>query len=409
MADIPTLLDKAINYLSKTNPGQAEIWVASDLQRGDWRPGDSRWGSVQASLKTLPAKTKLRVLSAGGEAPKPCANFAPRRTTRTLSRSQTEPNCRHGTSTVPVTYSLKGNRTVERITLNGQEVRFKKDTASAGRLGWRGRTLRQHPDKKSVLPYESSQRTGWFPKTPPATPPSLRAAARRFNRYDRDRSPTQTTNDWATASMITGRPHSRWEPLFPTERVCQIRRFRLSPKTKICWHQLGRRRRRSGDKFFINGLIKDDGPGRMGSMKTRCRSINRHPSLGIKGEVFRSPNGTLSPLLTASSKGSEPSSSSAPFPMTDGQTSSVSLFTSSPSNGSLKRALTDFTQNSVPKPEVKRPRPRATKSVKDSILLTTLTPPSDPTIPGSIDSASASSRSTVPLLKTPLSVSTKTL
>ena len=66
-ADIPTLLTKAIDYLDETNPGQSEIWVASDLQRGDWQPSDSRWGAIQAGLEGLPTKTNLRILTAGEE------------------------------------------------------------------------------------------------------------------------------------------------------------------------------------------------------------------------------------------------------------------------------------------------------------------------------------------------------
>ena len=46
-ADIPTLVMKAIDYLDETKPGESEIWVASDLQRNDWRPSDSRWGAVE--------------------------------------------------------------------------------------------------------------------------------------------------------------------------------------------------------------------------------------------------------------------------------------------------------------------------------------------------------------------------
>jgi len=119
-ADIPTLLNKAIDYIKETGPGQAEIWLASDLQRSDWRPTDSRWGAVRANIEALPTKTKLRILTAGDQV---VENFAlellaSRRVDNDLfldlklTRAEGD-----GTTTVPITYSLKGARSSERITI----------------------------------------------------------------------------------------------------------------------------------------------------------------------------------------------------------------------------------------------------------------------------------------------------
>ena len=311
VADIPTLLDKAINYLSKTNPGQAEIWVASDLQRGDWRPGDSRWGSVQASLKTLPTKTKLRVLSAGGETPDNLALelLASRRIDDELfldlklSRTAGE-----GTSTVPVTYSLKGNRTAERITLNGQEVRFQKriPLSAADDSGYGGVRIPSDNNSRDNSVYfafgEKQPVRTWVVSEDPAgdTAEFLRKAAAPdgFNRYDCEIvSPTQTTQiDWATASMII------WQAPLPVGAVAsQLNEFVKSGGSALFFPP-----KKPGDgvlfgtnwdvvedapddKFFINGSwIKDDGPWQNGLDETQMpvdqiKAIRR---CAIKGEGF---------------------------------------------------------------------------------------------------------------------------
>lgn len=307
-ADIPTLLTKAINYLDETNPGQAEIWVASDLQRGDWRPGDSRWGAVGAGIEALPTQTKVRIITAGGETPENISLelIASRRVEDDLlldlrlSRSKG-----NGTSTVPVTYSLKGNRTADQIILEGSEVRFQKRIPLSGAddSGYGGVQI---PSDNNLLdnsvyfafggkePVES-----WVVTEDPAsaTAEFLRKAAAPdgFNRFNCDTiAPTQTTQiDWATASMII------WQAPLPTGAVtAQLEEFVKSggsalffpPNEKdegvIFGTSWGEIQDAPADKFFINGSwIKDDGPWRNGIDDSQMpvdqiRAIKRCPILG---------------------------------------------------------------------------------------------------------------------------------
>ncbi|MDA7654924.1 BatA domain-containing protein [Akkermansiaceae bacterium] len=284
-ADIPTLLTKAIDYIDETNPGQTEVWLASDMQRGDWRPTDSRWNAVRAGLENLPSETKLRVLSSGGKLAQNVAIelVASRRVEDNLfldlklTRSKGD-----GTSTVPITYSLKGARSAERVTMIGQELRFQKrlplGTADIEGSGWIGIPSDNNPRDNSVFfafggkePVKS-----WIVSEKPSgnTANYLRKAAAPdgFNRYSCEIvALTQTTKiDWSTASLIV------WQAPIPTGAVAaQLQEFAASggsiiffppekPSKKIIFGtSWGVIEDAPADEYFINGSwIKDDGPWR---------------------------------------------------------------------------------------------------------------------------------------------------
>ena len=284
-ADIPTLLTKAIDYIDETNPGQTEVWLASDMQRGDWRPTDSRWNAVRAGLENLPSETKLRVLSSGSKLAQNVAIelVASRRVEDTifldlkLTRSKGD-----GTSTVPITYSLKGARSAERVTMIGQELRFQKrlplGTADIEGSGWIGIPSDNNPRDNSVFfafggkePVKS-----WIVSEKPSgnTANYLRKAAAPdgFDRYSCEIvALTQTTKiDWSTASLIV------WQAPIPTGAVAaQLKEFAASggsiiffppekPSKKIIFGtSWGVIEDAPADEYFINGSwIKDDGPWR---------------------------------------------------------------------------------------------------------------------------------------------------
>ncbi|MGC6425922.1 MAG: BatA domain-containing protein [Akkermansiaceae bacterium] len=128
-ADIPGLLLKTIDYLQETKPGKSEIWLASDLQLGDWRGSDSRWQTIQSGFANLSSPVQLRILAADSSKRQNTALelVSSRRVEDDLFldlrivRSNAK-----GDASVSVTYSLNGSRTAERVTISGQETRFQK-------------------------------------------------------------------------------------------------------------------------------------------------------------------------------------------------------------------------------------------------------------------------------------------
>ena len=308
-ADIPTLLTKAIDYIDETNPGQTEVWLASDMQRGDWRPTDSRWNAVRAGLENLPSETKLRVLSSGSKLAQNVAIelVASRRVEDNLfldlklTRSKGD-----GTSTVPITYSLKGARSAERVTMSGQELRFQKrlplGTADIEGSGWIGIPSDNNPRDNSVFfafggkePVKS-----WIVSEKPSgnTANYLRKAAAPdgFDRYSCEIvALTQTTKiDWSTASLIV------WQAPIPTGAVAaQLQEFAASggsiiffppekPSKKIIFGtSWGVIEDAPADEYFINGSwIKDDGPWRnsLSDQKMPIAQVRGVKRCSIKGD-----------------------------------------------------------------------------------------------------------------------------
>lgn len=56
-ADIPVLLQKALDYLAANRFGQAEIWLCSDLREGDWDPHGGRWEALRAAAQNMEGLT----------------------------------------------------------------------------------------------------------------------------------------------------------------------------------------------------------------------------------------------------------------------------------------------------------------------------------------------------------------
>lgn len=128
-ADIPGLVLKAAEFLGDVT-GRSEVWLASDLQASNWKPGDEAWAAAKAGLSSLPREPRLRVLSLTGDS-------APNVSVKLLSSSRAGDELslqievlRHGTqrgpATLPLTIHLNGVNTVESLTLAEQSLVFQK-------------------------------------------------------------------------------------------------------------------------------------------------------------------------------------------------------------------------------------------------------------------------------------------
>ncbi len=128
-ASIPSLISTAIDYVLERSTGKTEIWVASDLQLSDWAPEEGRWEAIRTGLTDLPKKTTLRVLSLASP---PQDNYSIRVLSSRRSKDmllldlEIKRSDAEGPAAIPITYSLNGTRSSDKVTLNGQTYQFQK-------------------------------------------------------------------------------------------------------------------------------------------------------------------------------------------------------------------------------------------------------------------------------------------
>ncbi|MGI9241130.1 MAG: BatA domain-containing protein [Verrucomicrobiales bacterium] len=52
-ADIPAMMQAALDYITNNQTGRTDVWLVSDLRRSDWNAGGGRWQALRAGFSTL--------------------------------------------------------------------------------------------------------------------------------------------------------------------------------------------------------------------------------------------------------------------------------------------------------------------------------------------------------------------
>lgn len=52
-ADIPALMQSALDYVTTNKTGRTDVWLMSDLQRSDWDAASGRWATLRSAFATL--------------------------------------------------------------------------------------------------------------------------------------------------------------------------------------------------------------------------------------------------------------------------------------------------------------------------------------------------------------------
>ena len=143
-ADIPAMLQSALNWLVENRAGTAEIWIGSDLQRSNWQADDSRWKNVIAQLAALKQKVRVRLL-ASNQPPDADTSISVREVGRRLRGEQSElqfvldlQRNANKSEAIPVTMTLDGARTQLELAMDGQSLRWRQraDLGEKRNGGW---------------------------------------------------------------------------------------------------------------------------------------------------------------------------------------------------------------------------------------------------------------------------------
>lgn len=66
-ADIPAMMQAALDYMSANQTGRTDVWVVSDLRQSDWDAGSGRWGALRGAFSALKG-VRFHVLAIAEEA-----------------------------------------------------------------------------------------------------------------------------------------------------------------------------------------------------------------------------------------------------------------------------------------------------------------------------------------------------
>jgi hypothetical protein len=160
-ADIPAMLHVAFNWLIENRSGAAEIWIASDGQRSNWQPQDSRWKSVIAQLSGLSQKVRVRLLVANQPADANASislHEVARRERGDKSELQFALDLqrnRVSPEPLPVTVIVDGARSETRLSMEGQSLRWrhKLDIGAHPAGGWGSFSLPADADARDNTTY----------------------------------------------------------------------------------------------------------------------------------------------------------------------------------------------------------------------------------------------------------------
>lgn len=131
-ADLPALLRAAFNWLIENRAGTAEIWIASDAQRSNWRPEDPRWKDVVGQLGSLSQKIRVRLLILSQDADAN-ASISLKEAARRAQGEKSDlqfvldlQRNRPGASSIPVTLTLDGVPTQTTVAFEGESLRWRR-------------------------------------------------------------------------------------------------------------------------------------------------------------------------------------------------------------------------------------------------------------------------------------------
>ncbi len=69
-ADLPGMLQSALDYLETNKPGPSEIWICSDLREADWNAESGTWSLVREGFERLPQSVRFHLLAYPSDSPK---------------------------------------------------------------------------------------------------------------------------------------------------------------------------------------------------------------------------------------------------------------------------------------------------------------------------------------------------
>jgi len=143
-ADIPGMMDAALDYIQGNQCGRTEIWLCSDLQKANWHPDAPSWGTVRERFKQLTQDTRVRLLGLTQPVRDNIAvrvvEAVRRRTGKGHELQITAELTGHNASsaTFPLTVVHEGARSQVEVNFGGQKLttQYRLDLGARQTAGW---------------------------------------------------------------------------------------------------------------------------------------------------------------------------------------------------------------------------------------------------------------------------------
>ncbi len=143
-ADMPAMMQSALDWLQKSKPGSAELWIVSDLQASNWHPESDHWPALASGIRNLPQGVRVRLLALNSE---PQGNVsaaaveAIRHQTGERSELEVVIDLQRNTTgplSLPLTVNLDGAPSQVDIKMDGPALRYRHKVAlpNAMSTGW---------------------------------------------------------------------------------------------------------------------------------------------------------------------------------------------------------------------------------------------------------------------------------
>ncbi|MFO7871820.1 MAG: BatA domain-containing protein [Kiritimatiellia bacterium] len=128
-SDIPAMIRTAFEYMTDNRTGRTEIWIASDLQKTNWKPGNRQWSAIPPLIAGLPQDVTVRLLAMRDVSP-PDTGISLIRTRKTRLPDSLHLEVTAGLFTsespgrsFPVTTTFDGARSQNEISIQGRSTR----------------------------------------------------------------------------------------------------------------------------------------------------------------------------------------------------------------------------------------------------------------------------------------------
>ncbi|MFC1497648.1 BatA domain-containing protein [Verrucomicrobiota bacterium] len=144
-ADMPAMFRTALDYIIRNRTGRTEIWIASDLQKSNWRPESPEWENLSAQISALPQDIGIRLLALHGNYNRNFSvAFNDLKRLNVSGHDQLnlalDINCIAPLPELfPAVFSINGSRSQVDLSITSQSLRYNKKfniNAEKARRGW---------------------------------------------------------------------------------------------------------------------------------------------------------------------------------------------------------------------------------------------------------------------------------